>query len=133
LQIYINGTQNGTFEIPAATGEAQKYETRATFAKNVAFVLVLGVNQSGVGLTDIQKNDLAANILTVIRTADNPMNDDWFKKSTTITGWGQETQMQRAIELVNYCTALDLLRTAGYGWNNDRGHEDNPRTALKYI
>ncbi|MDP3928013.1 MAG: hypothetical protein Q8R57_03235 [Bacteroidota bacterium] len=68
-----------------------------------------------------------------IKIADNPMNNDWFKKSTTITGWGQETQMLRAIELVNYCTALDLLRTAGYGWNNDRDHDDNPRTALKYI
>ena len=92
--IFRIGTNSEAYTIPASTGAAQVYETRATFAKNAAFVLVLGVNQSGVDLTLEQKNTLAANILTVIRAADNPMNDDWFKKSTTITGWGQETQMQ---------------------------------------
>jgi hypothetical protein len=83
-RIFQNATQNDTYEIPAATGEAQKYETRATFAKNAAFVLVLGVNQSGDTLRQGQKDALAANILTVIRMADDPMDNDWFKKSTAI-------------------------------------------------
>ncbi len=86
-------------------------------------------------LTQGQKDSLAANILSVIKIADDHMDNDWFKKSTELWdgGWGEETQLIRSMELINYCIALDLVRTAGYGWNTERDHEDNPRTALKYI
>jgi hypothetical protein len=50
-KIFENATNFNTYTIPAATGAAQIYETRATFAKNAAFVLVLGVNQNGGSLS----------------------------------------------------------------------------------
>jgi len=43
LKVYQKGTNNNTYTIPASSGAAQTYENRATFAKNAAFVLVLGV------------------------------------------------------------------------------------------
>ena len=131
--IFNDATNFNTYTIPSSTGAEQSYESRATFAKNAAFVLVLGVNQSGGTLTKSQKDALAANILAVINSADDPMNDDWFKKPTGIFegGWGQETQLIRSIELINYCLALDLLRTSGYSWNEERDNSNNPRTSLK--
>lgn len=93
--------------------------------------MVLGVDQNGNPLNQYQIDALALNALFAIKIADDHMDNDWFKKPTTITGWGQETQLIRSIELINYCIALDLVRTAGYGWNTERDHEDNPRTALK--
>ena len=133
--IFLKGTNENTYTLPASTGSAQDYESRATFAKNAAFVLVLGVDQNGNPLNQYQKDALALNALFAIKIADDPMNDDWFKKSTRLTdgGWGQETQLIRSIELINYFIALDLVRTPGYGWNTERDHADNPRTVLENI
>jgi hypothetical protein len=55
--VYIKATNNYTYTLPASTGGAQIYESRATFAKNAAFVLVLGVDQDGEPLTQYQKDD----------------------------------------------------------------------------
>jgi hypothetical protein len=43
LTIFKKATNIDTYTIPASSGAAQTYENRATFAKNAAFVLVLGV------------------------------------------------------------------------------------------
>jgi len=43
LIIFKKATNIDTYTIPASSGAAQTCENRATFAKNAAFVLVLGV------------------------------------------------------------------------------------------
>jgi hypothetical protein len=76
--IFKIGTNDGMFTLPATTVAAQDYESRATFAKNAAFVLVLGVDQNGNPLNQYQKDALALNALFAIKIADDHMDNDWL-------------------------------------------------------
>ncbi len=128
--VFSIGSNIGAFTIPAKNGSRNVFENRSTYAKNAAFVLVLGIYENGSRISKDTLNRLADNVLKVIKECDDNITDNWFQKEG-LTGWGEDAQMIRSIELINYCIALDMVRTAGYTWNNTQQDQSNPCTALK--
>ena len=115
--VFSIGSNIGAFTIPAKNGSRNVFENRSTYAKNAAFVLVLGIYENGNRISKDTLDILAANVLTVIKECDDNITDNWFQKEG-LTGWGEDAQMIRSIELINYCIALDMVRTDGYMHTN---------------
>ena len=117
LQVYKNvvvknpSNNQLTYPIPTYNyGSYKEVNSKAAFAKNAAFLLVLNVKENGVDVfTSAERELLKNNVMEVLENAYSTTPEDYFSYGD----WG-DGQFYRSQELMNYLIALDLLRTAGY-------------------
>jgi len=99
--------------VPGDNTSSAGRRTRATFAKNAAFAVLLGRQPAGAGLAPLPAAERAA-LVDASRTLLESLNPnvevfiDIWKGTTPYTEW-----QWRSKELIDYLIAYDLLRGAG--------------------